>query len=105
VIWWKLLVLPGLIRGILCSVLPHEAVLPGGIVDSLLATSRLCRRIAQIPMKKIALLGLALALAGGTFLVAKKQSCGACCSESAQESATVAGGNGNQDRVAASGQK
>jgi hypothetical protein len=57
-------------------------------------------------MKKVALLGLALALAGGTFLVAKKQTCGACCSADAvQESAPVAGGNGSQDRVAVAGQK
>ena len=56
-------------------------------------------------MKKIALLGLALALAGGTFIVASKQTCGTCCNNPVQESATVAGGNGSQDRVASGGQK
>jgi hypothetical protein len=56
-------------------------------------------------MKKLALIGIALALAGGTFIAVKKQTCGSCCNDPVQESTTVAGGNGGQDRVAARGQK
>jgi hypothetical protein len=58
-----------------------------------------------LPMKKLVIIGIALALAGGTFVAAKKQTCGACCKDSVQESTTVAGGNADQDRVATSRQK
>jgi hypothetical protein len=56
-------------------------------------------------MKKIAFLGLALAVAGGTFVLVKKQTCGSCCHDAVQESTTVAGGNASRGRVAANGQK
>jgi len=56
-------------------------------------------------MKKLALVGLALALAGGTFVVVKTQTCGGCCNESVQDSTTVAGGSSGGDRVAAGVQK
>ena len=60
-------------------------------------------RDSTIPMKKIALLALAFALAGGTFLVATKQSCGTCCAEVVQPSTTSS--PSEQGRIATAAQK